>query len=344
MANARTAPGLSVVVPCYNEEGSIEPLMQRLVPICEQRFPGDYEIVLINDGSKDRTWQRIGEFAARSPHVVGVDLSRNHGHQLALSAGLEVCRGDLIFILDADLQDPPELLGPMFEKLTSEGHDVVYGQRTHRAGETPFKKVTASLFYRALNRLTDVDIPLDTGDFRLMTRRVRDQLIAMPERFRFIRGMVCWIGYSQAPFAYERDARAAGETHYPLRKMIAFAFDGITGFSTLPLRFASHLGLIFGLCGLAALGWVAIAYFFTGTVAGWTSLAALILIIGSVQMMMLGMFGEYLGRMYMESKQRPLYIIREVRRHAAAADDADPAEPAATGEIEGMRALPRKIG
>lgn len=313
-----TTPSLSVVIPCYNEEAGIDELMLRLTPICEQQFPNDYEIVLINDGSRDQTWARISAHADRSRYVVGVDLSRNHGHQLALTAGLELCRGELIFILDADLQDPPELLGPMVEKLRSGNHDVVYGQRLSRAGETVFKRATANLFYRLLDRLTDVDIPLNTGDFRLMTRRVLDQLNAMPERFRFIRGMVSWVGFSQAAFAYEREARFAGTTQYPLAKMMALALDAVTGFSTLPLRFASHLGMIFGLCGLGALSWVVASYLFFGTVAGWTSLAALILIIGSVQMMMLGMLGEYLGRMYMESKRRPLYIVREIKRRGAA--------------------------
>lgn len=335
-------PKLSVIVPCYNEEGNIAQLMGRLVSACEARFPGDYEIVLVNDGSRDATWQHITHFAEASSHVVGVDLSRNHGHQLALSAGLEMCRGELIFILDADLQDPPELLGPMVEKLVGEGHDVVYGQRLSRTGETAFKKVTANLFYRALDRLTDVAIPVDTGDFRLMTRRVLDQLIAMPERFRFIRGMVCWIGYSQAAFPYERDARFAGETHYPLGKMIAFALDAITGFSTLPLRLASHLGILFGICGLGALGWVGGSYLFFGTVAGWTSLAAIILIIGSVQMMMLGVFGEYLGRMYMESKQRPLYMVREVRRQAAETGTVPEDRPGSVQDAQ--RSLRRAFG
>jgi dolichol-phosphate mannosyltransferase len=318
MENAQKRPALSVVIPCYNEEDGIDELMLRLTPICQAQFPDDYEIVLINDGSSDRTWEHIGRYADQSRHVIGIDLSRNHGHQLALSAGLNFCRGDLIFIIDADLQDPPELLRPMVEKLKSGGHDVVYGQRVSRAGETAFKKATSSLFYRLLNRLTDVDIPNDTGDFRLMTRRVLDALIAMPERFRFIRGMVGWVGFSQAAFPYEREARFAGHTHYPLGKMITLAIDAITGFSTAPLRFASHLGLLFGFCGLGALVWVASAYFIFGTVAGWTSLAALILIIGSMQLLMLGVFGEYLGRMYMESKQRPLFTVREIRRHALA--------------------------
>jgi dolichol-phosphate mannosyltransferase len=244
-------------------------------------------------------------------HVVGINLSRNYGHQIALTAGLEVCRGELIFILDADLQDPPELLPAMVEKM-EQGHDVVYGQRVRRAGETWFKKATAYLFYRGLSRLADVDIPRDTGDFRLMTRRALDALNAMPERYRFVRGLVTSIGFSQTALPYQRDARFAGETNYPLRKMLAFAVDAITSFSTVPLRMASWLGVAFGLAAIAALSWVGLAYFTSGTVQGWTSLAALILIIGSIQMLMLGVFGEYLGRMYMETKRRPLYVIQEI--------------------------------
>lgn len=322
MNNVEKRPALSVVIPCYNEEDGIDQLMQRLMPICQEQFPDDYEIVLVNDGSSDRTWQRIADHAERSRHVIGMDLSRNHGHQLALSAGLELCRGELVFILDADLQDPPELLAPMAEMLRRGGHDVVYGQRVSRAGETAFKKTTASLFYRMLDRLTDVDIPHDTGDFRLMTRRVLDELIAMPERYRFLRGMVCWVGFSQSAFPYEREARFAGKSHYPLARMIALAIDAVTGFSTAPLRLASHLGLLFGFFGLAALVWVGVSYLYLGTVAGWTSLAALILIIGSIQMMMLGVFGEYLGRMYMENKRRPLYIVREIRRSVCTGETA----------------------
>jgi dolichol-phosphate mannosyltransferase len=235
---------------------------------------------------------------------------------LALTAGLEFSRGELVFVLEADLQDPPELLAPMLETLRNGNHDVVCGQRVSRAGETMFKKATASVFYLLLNRLTDVEIPLNTGDFRLMTRRVVDQVIAMPERFRYFRGMVSWVGYSQAALPYEREARFAGTTKWPVRRLLALAIDAVTGFSTLPLRLASHLGLIFGICALGALAWVVGSYFYFGTVAGWPSLAALILIIGSVQMMMLGVFGEYLGRMYMEVKRRPLFIVREVRTQA----------------------------
>lgn len=320
--------GLSVVVPCFNEEAVIDALIARLVPVCERAFPGDFEIMLINDGSRDRTWPIICDHAARSSHVVGVDLAHNHGHQLALTAGLQLCRGELVLVIDADLQDPPELLPRMLEKIR-EGNDVVYGQRVFRKGETLFKRATAAGFYRLLEKLIDISIPRDSGDFRLMTRRVVDQLNAMPERFRFIRGMVSWIGFDQTPLPYERDARFSGGSHYPLRKMLGLALDAITSFSTLPLRVASHLGIAFGLFGLGMLVWVLLSYLDHGTVRGWTSMIAVVLIIGSIQLLILGVFGEYLGRMYMETKRRPLFIVREVR--------ALPAGPAEASRVtEGL--------
>lgn len=313
-------PGLSVVIPCYNEEAVLPELIRRLRAVCDAHFPDDHEILLVDDGSSDATWSLLRGYADSVPAITAVNLARNHGHQLALSAGLQLCTGNLVLVMDADLQDPPELL-PQFIAKMAEGYDVVYGQRTRRAGETLFKRATASAFYRLLDRLVDVSIPRDTGDFRLMSRRVVDQFNAMPERFRFVRGMVSWIGFGQVALPYERDPRLAGQSHYPLRKMISFAIDAMTSFSTMPLRFASHLGLALGGLGIAALIWVIAAYAMGGTVAGWSSLAALILIMGSVQLLVLGILGEYLGRMYIESKQRPLFIVREIRRKAIARDN-----------------------
>jgi dolichol-phosphate mannosyltransferase len=310
--HAQQPVGLSVVVPCYNEEAVVDALMARLAPVCELAFPGDYEIMLVNDGSQDKTWSTICDHAERSSHVVGVDLARNHGHQLALTAGLQLCRGELVLVIDAALQDPPELVPQMLEKI-GDGYDVVYGQRIFRHGETLFKRATAAGFYRLLEGLIDISIPRDTGDFRLMTRRVVDQLNDMPERFRFIRGMVSWVGFNQTCIPYERDARYSGQSHYPLRKMLGLALDAITSFSTLPLRVASHLGIAFGLSGLGMLVWVLLSYLNHGTVQGWTSMIAVVLIIGSMQLLILGVFGEYLGRMYMETKRRPLFIVREIR-------------------------------
>jgi dolichol-phosphate mannosyltransferase len=339
----QTAPGslaLSIVVPIYNEEDGLDVMVARVTAAAQACAGGGYELILVNDGSKDTSWAKICAHADRDPRIVAINLARNHGHQLALTAGLHHVRGELIFVLDADLQDPPELLAPMLAKLR-EGHDVVYGQRVKRHGETAFKRGTAALFYRMLDRVVDTHIPPDTGDFRLMTRRVVEQLNAMPERYRFIRGLVSFVGFSQVPFPYERDPRFAGETKYPLRKMVALAVDAVTSFSVVPLRFASHLGMLFGLAGLASLVGILWVWLAGGTVQGWASLAALILIMGSVQLLVLGVFGEYLGRMYMEGKHRPLFIVAEVRRHALAANAEGGVVPAViptTETAEGIRA------
>jgi dolichol-phosphate mannosyltransferase len=311
-------PGLSVVIPCYNEADGINELHRRLTAAIRPLFANDYEIVLVNDGSRDGTWQSMCALADTDPRVLCINLARNHGHQLALTAGLEHCTGELIFVMDADLQDPPELLGPMLDILRG-GNDVVYGQRRQRHGETVFKKATAAAFYRLLNRLVDVDIPRDTGDFRLMKRRVLDALQAMPERYRFVRGMVSWVGFRQAPLPYDRDARFVGETKYPLHKMISFAIDAITSFSVAPLRLASWLGVCAGFGALAVLAYVIGAWFMGDTVSGWTSTMAVVLVLGSVQLTILGIMGEYIGRMYMEAKRRPLYIVDEIHGLSRAA-------------------------
>jgi dolichol-phosphate mannosyltransferase len=276
--------------------------------------------VLVNDGSRDGTLAALQALADRDPHVVVVNLSRNHGHQLALTAGLSVARGDLIFILDADLQDPPELLPEMLARI-EDGADVVYGQRRERAGESAFKKLSAKAFYRLISRLSAVDIPVDTGDFRLMTRRVLEVLAAMPEQHRFVRGMVSWVGFRQEPLLYDRDPRFAGETKYPLRKMIGFASDALTGFSVVPLRLAFYLGLLGGLASVALLLYSLIAYMLDDTVTGWTSMMTVVLFVSSIQMIMLGILGEYVGRIFMQSKQRPLFVIESVRRQT----DGEPA-------------------
>ncbi|MGR9000414.1 MAG: glycosyltransferase family 2 protein [Gammaproteobacteria bacterium] len=302
---------LSVVVPCYNEEDGMLELHRRVGAVCQGSAGDAYELVLVNDGSKDATWKIMCELAEVDKHIVAVNLSRNHGHQLALSAGLQMCRGERIFILDADLQDPPELLPKMIERM-DDGCDVVYGQRIKREGETTFKKASAFAFYRLLNRMVDINIPQDTGDFRLMSRRAVDILNSMPEHHRFIRGMVSWIGMRQEPLPYERAARFAGETKYPLSKMIRFAIDAITGFSVRPLRIASDLGICFGIATLLLMAYVLVQYFLGKTIEGWTSLAVIILALGSVQLFVAGVMGEYLGRLYIESKGRPLFVIQEV--------------------------------
>jgi dolichol-phosphate mannosyltransferase len=304
-------PKLSVVIPCYNEESGVTELHRRVTDVCRSSVGDSYELILINDGSKDSTWEIMRELSKRDKHLAAVNLSRNHGHQLALSAGLELCRGERIFILDADLQDPPELLPKMMERM-DRGANIVYGQRIRREGETAFKKVTAFIFYRLLNSLVEIDIPRDTGDFRLMDRRTLDVLNGMPEHHRFIRGMVSWIGMRQEALPYDRAARFAGETKYPLSKMVRFAVDAITGFSVRPLRIASYLGVGFGFSTLILMAYVLLAYILGRTIEGWTSLAVIILALGSVQLFVAGVIGEYLGRLYVESKRRPLFVIQEI--------------------------------
>lgn len=306
-------PKLSVVIPCYNEEACLEMLHARVSDAARAAVGDDYEIVLINDGSRDKSWQVMQRLSAQDPHLVAINLSRNHGHQLALTAGLDLCAGEEILVIDADLQDPPELLGDMRDTMKAEGADVVFAVRRKRDGESFFKLATAAAFYRVLDRVTDTPIPLDTGDFRLMSRRALDAFLSLPEQARFIRGMVAWVGFRQVPFLYDRQERHAGESKYPLSKMIRFALDAVTGFSTAPLRFASHAGLaLTGAAGLLVL-YVAFAWL-TGRAIqpGWTSLMLVVLVLGAVQMFVLGMIGEYLGRLYVESKRRPLYLVADV--------------------------------
>jgi dolichol-phosphate mannosyltransferase len=311
-----SAPDLSVVAPCYNEQVGLDEFHRQMASVCEQ-LGRPYEIVLVDDGSTDRTWDKMLELASADPHLVCVKLSRNHGHQLALTAGLSVCRGKRILIIDADLQDPPKLLPDML-KLMDRGADVVYGQRRHRVAESAFKLMTATLFYRVLERMTDVAIPRDTGDFRLMSRRALDVLLAMPERHRFIRGMVSWIGFNQVPLLYDREARFAGETKYPLRKMWRLAVDAVTGFSTKPLRFANLAGFLTSLLAFGLVIFSVVSYFEGKTIVGWTSLMAVVALLSGIQMFVLGILGEYIGRLYEESKGRPLFLIDRIIRAGSA--------------------------
>jgi glycosyltransferase involved in cell wall biosynthesis len=303
---------LSIVVPCFNEEACLAALHGRLSDAARSAVGEDYEIVLVNDGSRDASWTLMRKMAADDPHVVAVNLSRNHGHQLALTAGLDLSRGDAVLIIDADLQDPPELLPEMMQAMRTEDADVVYGVRRSRSGETAFKRATAHGFYRLLSRATEVDIPLDAGDFRLMSRRALDALLAMPEQARFIRGMVAWIGFRQVPFAYDRQERFAGETKYPLKKMLRFALDALTGFSSAPLKLASHAGLWLSAGSVLLILYIAYAWATGRSIQGWTSLMLIVVILGAIQMFALALMGEYIGRLYNESKRRPLYIVQEV--------------------------------
>jgi dolichol-phosphate mannosyltransferase len=303
---------LSIVVPCFNEEACLTMLHERLTATARGAAGADYELVLINDGSRDRSWEIMRRLAATDPHLVAVNLSRNHGHQLALTAGLDLCRGDRILIIDADLQDPPELLPAMLKIMRESEADVVYGVRKSRRGETAFKRATAHGFYRLLSRATEVDIPLDAGDFRLVSRRALDALLAMPEQARFIRGMVAWIGFKQVAFPYDREERYAGETKYPLRKMVRFALDALTGFSSAPLKLASHAGLILSLGSLLLILYIAYAWLAGESIQGWTSLMLVVVVLGAMQMFVLALMGEYIGRLYNEAKRRPLYIVQEI--------------------------------
>ena len=303
-------PALSVVAPCYNEQEVLPEFLRRIGAVLD-KAAGVAEVVLVDDGSRDRTWDVMTAAAAADPRIVAVRLMRNHGHQLALTAGLSVCRGERILIIDADLQDPPELLPDMMA-LMDQGADVVDGQRRQRDGESLFKRATAAGFYRLINRLTDVDIPADAGDFRLVTRRVLDLLLAMPERHRFIRGMVAWIGGRQVPLIYDRHARAAGESKYPLSKMIRFAADAITAFSVVPLMASMTIGWVMAAVGFGFFIYSMIGWLMHANLPGWTSIMAALGLLSGMQFLMLGIIGAYLGRLYDQSKGRPLFMIRDV--------------------------------
>nr|WP_256476324.1 glycosyltransferase family 2 protein [Siccirubricoccus soli] len=305
------SPAVSIVAPCYNEAECLREFHRRAAAAARASCGESFEIVLVDDGSRDATWSIIEALAEADPHVVGVRLMRNHGHQLAASAGLSLARGDRVMLIDADLQDPPELLAPMMARMDA-GADVVFGQRGVRHAETWFKKASASAFYRLLSNLAAVPIPRDTGDFRLMRRRVVDALVSMPERQRFIRGLVSWIGGRQEALVYERQARHAGTSKYPLRKMIRFAVDAITGFSIGPLRVATYLGLFAAGLALLLLAYTLWQWAAGDTVAGWSSVMTAIVLFGAVQLIVLGIQGEYVGRLFQEAKARPLFLIDRV--------------------------------
>ena len=301
---------ISVVAPCYNEREVLPEFLRRVCAVLDN-MPGTSEVVLVDDGSKDRTWDIMTEAAARDPRIVAVRLMRNHGHQLALTAGLSICRGERILIIDADLQDPPELLPDMMA-LMDEGADVVFGQRRQRDGESIFKRLSAAIFYRLIGRMTDIELPLDAGDFRLITRRVLEILVSMPERHRFVRGMVAWIGGKQVPLPYDRKARVAGESKYPLNKMIRFAADAITAFSVVPLMASMTIGWVMAAVGFTFFVYSIIGWATDHTLPGWTSLMAAVGLLGGMQFLMLGIIGAYLGRLYDQSKGRPLFMIRDI--------------------------------
>ena len=301
---------LSVVAPCFNEEEGLKEFHLRLVKAIAQTNAKNYEIILVDDGSSDKTWEKICMLQIIDINVRGFKLSRNFGHQSALTAGLLQAKGDYIFIIDSDLQDPPELLQTMLVRMR-EGFDVVYGQRKHRAGETFFKKTSAHLFYRFLSLLADIDIPKDTGDFRLMNRKVLEAYQSLNESHRFTRGLIAWLGFRQTSLQYDRHARFAGSTKYPLMKMINFSLDAVTGFSLKPLRLIILLGVFTSFIALMALGYTLYGWMFSKNIPGWTSLMTVILLLSCVQLICVGVVGEYVGRTFAESKRRPLYFIQE---------------------------------
>ena len=314
MAPPPARPILSLVIPIFNEERIIPELDRRLREFLDsvgEGVGGSWEVVFIDDGSKDRSREMLRDLAAREPRYKLIGLSRNFGHQLAITAGLDRAEGDAVVVMDADLQDPPEVVREMLVRWR-QGHDVVYAVRKKRHGETWFKRLTAALFYRFLRAMLGVAIPVDAGDFRLMSRPVVLTLRALREQHRFVRGMVAWVGFRQVAVNYERPGRFAGETKYPFRKMLRFAVDGITSFSIIPLRFATWLGVLSGFAAIGLGAWALyVKLFERGAVQGWTTLMILIALGSSAQLLVMGILGEYVGRIYEEVKRRPLYAISE---------------------------------
>src|SRR5580704_15504043 len=318
-------PTLSLVLPIYNEEEVIPELHKQLQEfLVKLALPA--EVVFVNDGSRDKSMELLRGIATDEPRYRVVSFARNFGHQRAITAGIDYARGKAVVVMDADLQDPPEVVIDMVAKWR-EGFDVVYGKRRSREGETFFKLVTAKAFYRLFAAMIPIEVPLDTGDFRLMSRRVVVALRELKETHRFVRGMVSWIGFKQTAVLYDRPGRVAGETKYPLRKMVRFAIDGITSFSILPLRFATYLGMVISLLTVLYALYAIIAHFaLHQTVQGWTTTVVLVALFASVQLLMTGILGEYIGRIYEQVKQRPLYVVGErVNLERDEVDDEDDA-------------------
>jgi dolichol-phosphate mannosyltransferase len=303
-------PVFSVVVPMFNEEESLPALYQRIVEVMDQT--GEiWEFVLVDDGSSDRTAELIREYADKDKRVRPVIFARNFGQQRAVKAGLDFTRGDAVVVIDADLQDPPEVIHQLIEKWR-EGFEVVYAQRTVREGETFFKKFTAKMFYRLIDRITDINLPLDTGFFRLLDRKVVDEINKLTEHHRFFRGLTIWVGYKQIAVPYKREARYAGETKYPLRKMLQLAMTAITGFSFFPLQAATYLGFISSGISIIVIPIVIVMRLLGNhQFLGQASTLIAVLFLGGVQLIFLGILGEYIGRIYDEVRNRPLYIVRE---------------------------------
>ena len=301
---------LSIVVPIYNEEMNLPALYARLAAMLDAQ-PLEAEVILVNDGSQDKSLALMQELAARDPRMHYITFSRNFGHQIAITAGLDLARGAAVVVMDGDLQDPPELIPALYARL-HEGYEVVYAKRRSRQGESAIKLLTAKMFYRVLARITSVNIPLDTGDFRIMSRKVVRALQQMPEQNKFIRGQIAWIGYRQTFLEFDRSERAGGEPGYTYGKLIRLALDGITSFSDLPLRVASIGGFLMSGIAFLVMLYAVYARFFVGNYGvGWPSLMVSVLFLGGVQLMALGVIGEYIARLGANARQRPLYIIDE---------------------------------
>lgn len=300
----------SIVIPVFNEELVVEESYKRLKTVMDTTKES-YELIFVNDGSRDKTAELVEDICGRDKNVRLINFSRNFGHQTAITAGMDNSSGQAVVVIDADLQDPPEVILDMIAKW-KEGYDVVYGKRLKRKGETAFKKFTAKMFYRLLRSMTSVEIPVDTGDFRLIDRKVCDVMSSLTEKNRYVRGLVSWVGFRQTAVEYVREERFAGETKYPLKKMLKFAMDGITTFSYKPLKISTYLGFLTAFLSFVYLIVVIALKLFTDlTVPGWTSMLSVTLIFNGITLMMLGIIGEYIGRIYDESKNRPLYVIRE---------------------------------
>lgn len=300
----------SIIVPVYNEELVLSHTYERLAKVMNL-VSGDYELIFINDGSSDNTDNIIKDLCKKDSRIKLLNFSRNFGHQIAISAGIDFASGDAAIIIDADLQDPPEVIPEMIKKW-QEGYEVVHGKRIKRKGETLFKKITAFLFYRLLKNLTSFDIAVDAGDFRLIDKKVYETIKNMHEKSRYMRGLFSWVGYKQTFVEYVRDERFAGETKYPLRKMVQFALDAVTSFSYKPLRVASYIGFLLSCVSFLYLIVVIYQRLFTNTtITGWTSVIAVNLFFFGIVLIILGIIGEYIGRIYEESKDRPLYILRD---------------------------------
>lgn len=305
---------VSVVVPCYNEEQSVPILIGRILKACES-LPASREIILVDDGSTDGTWEAIYVAASQNAEVSGIRLSRNFGQQCALYAGISEADGDYVLILDADLQDPPELIHPMLEIAERESADVVYGVRKSRRGTDFLHRLAFSIFYRVLDWLSEYPIPREVGDFRLISRRVVGAILSMPEHHRFLRGMVAWVGYKQVGLPYDRPAREAGDSHYSWSKLLKLALDGITGFSTAPLRLGLFLSAFFAVLGVVAILYIMISIAWGASPPrGWASLMVVLLFCSSLQMLALGFVGDYLGRVFEQVKRRPAFLIADRTR------------------------------